>query len=458
MWRWPIRRLRNGPTRRPPPQQVGDPARERERRDERREQVEQRVLAPRRLAVAGHRRRDRLAGRLGRGVEHASVSPGSGAEPRRQMRPNSASSAAAVTAYAATPERDRLALDRGEAALAGGGLSAHRSISSSSPTSPTLRAGTPITSARGGTSRVTTAPVATNASSPISIPGRIRTPPPTRAGAPDRRADDLVVRRVARHRVVVVGEHARAEEDVVLEHGERGHVAARLDPAARADHDVVVDLAAAPDHASRRRSRERSRTCAWSPTTARSPISAPALTIAPAAHGRAGADRGRRRRLARRRRARAERERLAEHGAVLQRHARAEHGAGVDHHVRADLRVVGQRDAVAEQQARARGQTVAARLVRARESCSASSTRTTRRPLSGPERGGRPSRDALDEVAALDPQRLLVRDPRAVDVARARDVLAVRREVLVEALVVDRRSCARAPCRRTSPSASSRRR
>src|SRR4051812_16249867 len=45
--------------------------------------------------------------------------------------------------------------------------------------------------------------------------------------------------------------------------------------------------------------------------------------------------------------------------------------------------------------------------------------------------------DALDEVLALDPQRLAVRDPGAVDVSRPGDVLAVGVRVLVEALVVD---------------------
>src|SRR5690349_20375984 len=37
----------------------------------------------------------------------------------------------------------------------------------------------------------------------------------------------------------------------------------------------------------------------------------------------------------------------------------------------------------------------------------------------------RPVADALEEVPALDPQGLLVRHPRRVDVARAGDVLAV---------------------------------
>src|SRR5688572_14156488 len=43
---------------------------------------------------------------------------------------------------------------------------------------------------------------------------------------------------------------------------------------------------------------------------------------------------------------------------------------------------------------------------------------------------------AAREVGALQPQRLVVWHPRAPRVARARDVLAVGGEVLVEALVV----------------------
>ena len=46
------------------------------------------------------------------------------------------------------------------------------SSSSSSATSRSTRAGLPTTTTRGGTSFVTTAPAPTNASSPISIPGR----------------------------------------------------------------------------------------------------------------------------------------------------------------------------------------------------------------------------------------------------------------------------------------------
>src|SRR5918992_3946640 len=53
--------------------------------------------------------------------------------------------------------------------------------------------------------------------------------------------------------------------------------------------------------------------------------------------------------------------------------------------------------------------------------------------------GARPSpvADAVEEVAALDPQRLFVRHGRREYGARAREVLAVRGVVLVEALVVD---------------------
>src|SRR5919197_2485106 len=49
-----------------------------------------------------------------------------------------------------------------------------------------------------------------------------------------------------------------------------------------------------------------------------------------------------------------------------------------------------------------------------------------------------PRAHALEEVEAFEPQWLVVRDARAPDVARARDVLPVRGEVLVEPLVVDR--------------------
>src|SRR5581483_5777165 len=46
--------------------------------------------------------------------------------------------------------------------------------------------------------------------------------------------------------------------------------------------------------------------------------------------------------------------------------------------------------------------------------------------------------DAVDEMLALDPQRLQIGDARGEDVARPGDVLAVASRVLVDALVVDR--------------------
>src|SRR5262249_11994970 len=51
---------------------------------------------------------------------------------------------------------------------------------------------------------------------------------------------------------------------------------------------------------------------------------------------------------------------------------------------------------------------------------------------------GRARANALDEVLALEPQRLVVGDAGREGVARAGDVLAPRAGVLVEALVVDR--------------------
>ena len=80
------------------------------------------------------------------------------------------------------------------------------------------------------------------------------------ARAPQDRAAQRRVGRVAAHRVVVGGQHAGAEEDVVLDDAEAGHVDVGLDLDARADDDVVVDGRAAPDDAVRRRRALRSRT------------------------------------------------------------------------------------------------------------------------------------------------------------------------------------------------------
>ena len=116
-----------------------------------------------------------------------------------------------------------------------------RSIRSSSPTRRTTRAGTPITTSRGPTSRVTTAPAATNASSPISIPGVSTTPPPTRQARRSVGPAQRNAGRVAAHRVVVGGRHPRAEEDEVLDHRAGGYVDAGLDQHPLAEHDVEVD-------------------------------------------------------------------------------------------------------------------------------------------------------------------------------------------------------------------------
>ena len=82
-----------------------------------------------------------------------------------------------------------------------------------------------------------------------------------------------------------------------------------------------------------------------------------------------------------------------------------------------------------------RASAVAARRVERR--CSASSTRTTRSPAAPSEIGGGAVADRRHEVLDLGPQRLDVRQPRAPDVARARDVLAV-----------GVRAARRSPCRR----------
>ena len=72
---------------------------------------------------------------------------------------------------------------------------------------------------------------------------------PDPARAPQDRSAQLLVRRVAPHGVVVGGQDAGAEEDVVLDDAEAGHVDVGLDLDARADDDVVVDGRAAPDDA-----------------------------------------------------------------------------------------------------------------------------------------------------------------------------------------------------------------
>ena len=120
------------------------------------------------------------------------------------------------------------------------------SRSSSSGTSRSTRAGLPTTTARGGTSFVTTAPAPTNASSPISIPGHRMAPPPMRAPrrivGPSQQLEPLLR---AAHEVVVRGHDARCDEDVLLERRVGRDVRVRLDARHGADRGVVLDERAA---------------------------------------------------------------------------------------------------------------------------------------------------------------------------------------------------------------------
>src|SRR5262249_57260478 len=74
--------------------------------------------------------------------------------------------------------------------------------------------------------------------------------PAAHARAPaDHRAPDLFVARLrAPHEVVVGGDHAWRDEDVLLELRIRREVGVRLDPAERSDRDAVLYADATPDH------------------------------------------------------------------------------------------------------------------------------------------------------------------------------------------------------------------
>ena len=260
--------------------------------------------------------------------------------------------------------------------------------------------------------------------------------------------------------MVVGGRHAGPQEDVVLDHRAAGDVDAGLDQDTLADACVEVDGRAPADHRAgsrpprarapapdRPRSRYR-RCCAPAYTTA------PQQTVAPAPIRRATD-------LAGRARARAQPRALAEHGAVLDHASVADLGAGVDHRARPDARAGSDAHPVVDHRAgrdrhpvaepgaggdvspRAqvvslwRHRTGTSRRERSSECCRASSTRTTRRPLAPSEQRLLAGPGALDEVLALDAQRLDVGDPRREDVPAAGDVLAVAAGVLVKALVVD---------------------
>ena len=195
-----------------------------------------------------------------------------GARPRRQRRrPRCPAPPAQRQACAARGGRS--AAVKPSSAAGASPPQRHISSRSSGGTSRTWRAGTPITTARAGTSSVTTAPAATNASSPISTPGHQHRAGSDAAGAPQHGAAQLLAGCVTPHRVVVGGDDARADEDVVLDHRTGRQIAVGLDAHEGPDRDFVLDATASPDHAvgsdrrrahapGRGRRRSRSRRCA----------------------------------------------------------------------------------------------------------------------------------------------------------------------------------------------------
>src|SRR4051812_3440010 len=165
------------PDRPPASQQVGGAASGQERPCEGAEKVEQGALARRCLAVAGPRDLRRLDRRLLGRPEHVVRLLGkrSGAPAPDASVLDCRQGGQSGRGYAAEDQRAPVRFEPGPPPPP-----VQRSSRSSSETSRTCRAGTPITTARAGTSRVTTAPAATNASSPTSTPGTTTTPPPTR--------------------------------------------------------------------------------------------------------------------------------------------------------------------------------------------------------------------------------------------------------------------------------------
>ena len=174
-------------------------------------------------------------------------------EPPLRARSPHAAARASTSRYRAPSRRDVLRPGAACRARARRATGSHRQglvrpAASSAETSRSTRAGFPTTSARAGTSFVTTAPAPTNASSPISTPGHRIAPPPTRA---PRRivgpCDQLVAPLGAAHEVVVRRHDARRDEDVLLERRVRGDVGVGLDLRQRADRRVVLDERAAAD-------------------------------------------------------------------------------------------------------------------------------------------------------------------------------------------------------------------
>ena len=206
------------------------------------------------------------------------------------------------------------------------------------PRAPRARA-RPSRPPRGRTSCVTTAPEATNASSPISTPGVSTTPPPTRHArrsiAP-RSGISAPCRAMVSSLVVVTPGPTNTSSSTIAE---RRQVHVRLHAHPRAHAHVVVDHAAAADHRALRRStRARARTTGR-PGSSRRRRSRPRTPPRP----RTRVDAARPARSEptppcapeRARQARA----LAEHHVILDRAAVADDRAVVHHHVRAERHV-----------------------------------------------------------------------------------------------------------------------
>ena len=253
--------------------------------------------------------------------------------------------------------------------------------------------------------------------------------------APDRRAlDQLVALLGAAHEVVVRRHDARRDEDVLLERRVRGDVRVGLDLRQRADRRVVLDQRAAADDdvvADRARARarrpgrrrSRARRCVVPAKT-----TAPVETIVPSPSSSGGS--GSRFAVER-----------GESVGCLPTTASSQHLARP------------RRAPCPGRRPRSRATcTLGAHAGRApSESCSCSSARTTTARRARPRAVALAAHEA-QEVLALEPQRLVVRDLRAEDVAGARLPLAVGRRRASTAPSRRSSPCARAPCRRRRPS------
>src|SRR5918995_3408278 len=145
----------------------------------------------------------------------------------------------------------------------------------------TTRAGTPMTSAPGGTSVVTTAPAATNASSPTSTPGNRTAPAPMRQ--PRRRVAPRSSMPSGRR--PAVGSLVRSAPGAMKTSSsttERAVTYAPVCMRTRAPTRTSQSTDTPRPTTDSSPISARSRTCAWSPTTQLAPMLAPASTTAPA--------------------------------------------------------------------------------------------------------------------------------------------------------------------------------